>query len=183
MVMVVGDITGYSTMSQVTDLKLMAEGLHALWDQLGQILREHRGTLNHYAGDALYAVWNLQSLPEANELGIDFALAANRRIEQIGPDLPLRRSDGSPIQMGWAVVQGMAALASMVRLSEAVVGDSTNVAFRLSGIAGRDGRAAIMATDVVHDAVEGQYIWGDAAEVEIKGRHGKQTVYPVLKRR
>ncbi|BCI92320.1 hypothetical protein NIIDMKKI_75260 [Mycobacterium kansasii] len=70
----------------------------------------------------------------------------------------------------------------MVRLSEAIVGDSTNVAFRLSGIAGRAGRAPVMVTDVVHDAVESQYVWGDPEEVAIKGRHGKQIVYPVLKR-
>src|SRR5262249_18479406 len=34
MVMVVGDITNYSTISQVTDPKLMAQGLQILWEQL-----------------------------------------------------------------------------------------------------------------------------------------------------
>ncbi|WP_364466508.1 adenylate/guanylate cyclase domain-containing protein [Mycobacterium kansasii ATCC 12478] len=182
MVMVVGDITSYSTISEATDHKLIAQGLQALWKQLSRVLHEYHGTLNHYAGDALYAVWDLNALPQANELAIDFALAANHRVEEIGPELPLRQEDGSPIQMGWAVVQGKAALTSMVRLSEAIVGDSTNVAFRLSGIAGRAGRAPVMVTDVVHDAVESQYVWGDPEEVAIKGRHGKQIVYPVLKR-
>lgn len=183
MLMVVGDITGYSTISEATDHKLIAQGLQTLWERLAQVLHEYQGTLNHYAGDALYAVWELKTLPQANELAIDFALSANRQVDEIGPDLPLRQEDGSPIQMGWAVVQGQAARTSMVRLSEAIIGDSTNVAFRLSGIAGRDGRAPVMVTDLVHAAVSSQYLWGEPEQVAIKGRHGKQTVYPVLGRR
>ncbi len=183
MVMVVGDISGYSTISQITDNKVIALSLHTLWQQLDEVLREHRGTINHYAGDALYAVWELGASPQANELAIDFALAANQRVEDIGHELPLRQADGSPIRMGWGVVQGKAALTAIARLAEAVVGDSTNLAFRLAGIAGRDGRAAVMVTDVVHAAVEAQYSWGHAEQVEIKGRSGTQTVYPVLTRR
>ena len=41
--------------------------------------RAHRGTLNHYAGDALYAVWELSALPQANALAVEFALAETAR--------------------------------------------------------------------------------------------------------
>jgi adenylate cyclase len=180
MVMVVGDITNYSTISQVTDNKVIATSLNHLWQELGHILRAHRGTLNHYAGDALYAVWDLQMLPSANELAIDFALAANQRVEELGPQLPLRGPDGSPIHMGWGVVQGMAALAAMTRSVEAVIGDATNVAFRLSGLAGRLGRHAVMVTSAVHVAAEGKFVWGDPEQVELKGRSGQEIVYPVI---
>jgi adenylate cyclase len=182
MVMVVGDITNYSTIAQVTDNTVMAQSLNILWQQLGRVLRAHRGTLNHYAGDALYAVWELQSLPLANELAVDFALAANQRVEELGPELPLRGPDGSPIHMGWGVVQGLAALAAMTRSVEAVIGDSTNLAFRLAGLAGRHGRAAVMVTKGVHNVVEAQFIWGEAQHVEIKGRRGMETVFPVIAR-
>ena len=182
MVMVVGDITNYSTISEVTDNKVIASSLNYLWRDLRHILRAHRGTLNHYAGDALYAVWELRTLPEANELAVDFALAANQKVEELGPELPLREPDGSTIHMGWGVVQGMAAMAAMTRTVEAVIGDATNVAFRLAGIAGRAGRAAVMVTDAVHAAVEAQYIWGDREQVAIKGRSGTETVYPVVAR-
>jgi class 3 adenylate cyclase len=182
MVMVVGDITNYSTISEVTDNTVMATSLNHLWRELRGMLRDHRGTLNHYAGDAMYAVWELRSLPEANELAIDFALAASRKVEEFAPTLPLRDEDGLPIHMGWAVVQGSAAIAAMTRTVEAVIGDATNVAFRLSGIAGRGGRAAVMVTDAVHKAVAAQYVWGDPEQVAIKGRKLAETVYPVLRR-
>ena len=85
--------------------------------------------------------------------------------------------------MGWGVVQGMAALAPMTRSADAVIGDSTNVAFRLAGLAGRHGRAAVMVTSGVHGAVAEQFSWGQAEDVEIRGRRGKQTVFPVTARK
>jgi adenylate cyclase len=182
MVMVVGDITNYSTISEITDNQVIARSLNYLWHELGRVLRVHHGTLNHYAGDALYAVWELRTIPNANELAIDFALAANRRVDEIAPTLPLRGPDGSPIRMGWGVVQGRAAIAAMTRTVTAVIGDATNVAFRLAGIAGRAGRPVVMVSARVHDAVEPQYVWGHSEQVEIKGRRGMETVYSVVAR-
>lgn len=182
MVMVVGDIVNYSTISQVTDEQIMAQSLHTLWHRLGGVLQAHRGTLNHYAGDALFAVWEVGRFPDATERAIDFALAANRLVDDLGPELPLRSPDGSPIRMGWGVVQGMAALAAMTRSVDAIIGDATNVAFRLAGLAGRHGRAAVMVTSSVHQAVAPKFAWGEGESVEIKGRRGMETVFPVIAR-
>ncbi len=182
MVMVVGDIVNYSTISQVTDEGVMAHSLHTLWHQLGGVLVDHHGTLSHYAGDALFAVWELGRFPAAAELAIDFALAANSLVEELAPELPLRGPDGSPIHMGWGVVQGTAAQAAMSRATDAVIGDSANVAFRLAGLAGRQGRAVVMVTSAVRLAVAAQFKWGESERVEIKGRHGTETVYPVIGR-
>jgi adenylate cyclase len=182
MVMVVGDIVNYSTISQVTDEGEIAQSLQTLWHELGAVLGDHHGTLSHYAGDALFAVWDSGRFPAAAELAIDFALIANRLVEELGPRLSLRDPDGQPIRMGWGVVQGMAALAAMTRSADAVIGDSANVAFRLAGLAGRHGRAAVMVTNTVRLAVVTQFIWGEREHVEIKGRSGTETVFPVVKR-
>jgi adenylate cyclase len=182
MVMVVGDIINYSTISQVTDERVMAQSLHTLWHQLSGVLHAHHGTLNHYAGDAMFAVWEAGRFPDATELAIDFALAADRLVEELGPELPLRGPDGLPIRMGWGVVVGMTALAAMTRSVEAVIGDATNVAFRLAGLAGRDGRAAVMVTSGLRSAVAAQFTWGESEDVEIKGRRGMETIFPVIAR-
>ena len=182
MVMVVGDITSYSTISEVTDNRVIATSLNLLWRELGRILTTHHGTLSHYAGDALYAVWELRTHPQANELAIDFALAANKRVGELGPELPLRTPDGSPIQMGWGIVQGTAAVAAMPRSVEAVIGDSTNVAFRLAGLAGRQGRHAVMVTNAVHNTGETSFIWGEPEQVALRGRRERETVFPLIGR-
>ncbi len=181
MVLVVGDIVNYSTISQVTDNNTIALSLQRLWGELGAVLTAHRGTLNHYAGDALYAVWDPDGLPDASELAIDFALAADRRLEQFSHELALRGPDGRPVQMGWSVVAGDVAVTSMTR-SDAVIGDATNLAFRLSGIAGRDGRARVMVTSRIKAGVLHSYRWGDPEDVDTKGRTGRETIHPVLGR-
>src|SRR5262249_18038833 len=122
----------------------------------------------------------LDTLPDGIQLAIKFALAANQRVEELGPALPLRNPQGQPIHMGWGVVVGVAALAAMTRSVEAVIGDSTNVGVRLAGLAGRDGRAPVMVTGVVHDAVKNKFLWGDAEQVLLKGRQTTETVYPVI---
>jgi class 3 adenylate cyclase len=160
----------------------MARGLHTLWHQLRSALHAHHGTVSHYAGDALFAVWEQRLFPDAVGHAIDFALAANQLVDELGPELPLRNPDGTPIRMGWGVVQGMAAVAAMTRSADAVIGDSANVAFRLSGLAGRDGRAPVMVTSAARQAVAAQFNWGRAERVELKGRHGMETVFPVIAR-
>jgi len=183
MVMVVGDIVNYSTISQRTDEAVMARSLNTLWQQLGEVLRGHQGTLSYYAGDALFATWELHRFPDAAELGIGFALAADELVARRASGLPLRAPDGAPIRMGWGVVAGMAAVAPMSRSTDAVIGDAANVAFRLAGLAGRDGRAAVLATRGVPRYAATRFNWGEAQQVELKGRLGTETVVPVAPRR
>jgi class 3 adenylate cyclase len=180
MVKVVGDIVNYSTIAQVTDERVMARSLQMLWHGLRRVMHEQRGTLSHYAGDAVLAVWEMRRFPNAAELAIEFALAADRLVTELAPQLPLRGPDGLPIRMGWGVVQGMAAVAAMTRSTDAVIGDSANVAFRLAGLAGRQGRAAVLVTSGVRRAVKGKFAWGESELVEIKGRRGTETVFPIL---
>lgn len=182
MVMVVGDIVSYSTISEVIDSRVLAENMSTLWSRLDQILGAHHGTLNHYAGDAIYAVWNAQTQASAHASAIDFALAANRAATTLGPSLALRDPHGAPIRMGWGVVHGSATKTAMAGAVATVLGDSTNLAFRLASIAGRDGRAAIVVTDRVHDAVADLYVWGVPENVTVKGRQTRETIYPVVSR-
>jgi len=182
MVMVVGDVIEFSTISEVTDSRVLAESMAMLWSRLDETLRDHRGTLSNYAGDAIYAVWDAQAQTGAHAMAIDFALAAHRAVEALSSSLPLRDSAGAPIRMGWSVVHGSAAQAAMARSAAAILGDSTNLAFRLASIAGRAGRAPVLVAGRVHDAVEKLYLWGVSDEVTVKGRRTRETIYPVIGR-
>lgn len=182
MVMVVGDILSYSTISESTDSRVLAESLSTLWFRLDEILGTHNGTLSNYAGDAIYAVWNTQTQDGAHALAIDFALAADRAVTTSGPSLALRDADGLPIRMGWGVVHGAAAQTAMAGAVATILGDATNLAFRLASIAGREGRASVLVTEQVHDLVADLYLWGVPEQVTVKGRRTRETVYPVVSR-
>ena len=51
-----------------------------------------------------------------------------------------------------------------------MLGDATNVAFRLSGIAGRDGRPEVLVTDAVCRSVEAGFAFTPLAAIQVKGR-------------
>jgi adenylate cyclase len=88
-----------------------------------------------------------------------------------------------PVVVGVGDVEGgHCRIGAMTRSVDAVSGDATNVAFRLAALAGRHGRAAVMVTGGVHRAVGPQFAWGKSEHVEIKGRSGLETVFPVIAR-
>jgi class 3 adenylate cyclase len=182
MAMVVGDITNYTTISQVTASEVVAQSLQLVYEEIMGVLAVHRGTLSHYAGDAIYAVWESDQIERAGELAVDFALAASRRVAELAPSLPLRAPDGSGVHMGWAVVHGLVAVTTLTHATVSVVGDATNLAFRLSGLAGRGGRSPVLASSSVHAMVRDSFRWGAPEQVDTKGRTGQETVYPILSR-
>jgi class 3 adenylate cyclase len=178
--MSVGDILNYSTISQYTESGVMLEALEILYSGLRGILERHKGTLSDYAGDAMFAVWEMEHQEDGGELAINFALEAVEGVRQLGPMLPIRAPDGNPIRMGWGIVLGDAAVSSLTGSLVSVVGDATNLAFRLSGLAGRDGRPSVLVTAALRELVADRFVWGEAADVEVKGRTGTETVYGVL---
>ena len=181
LVLVVGDIIGYSTITQLSDSEVVLNSIDALFGRIRELLTQHRGTLKDYIGDAVFAIWEPDHDPDAVGRAVAFALDACRELDALAPTLPARSPDGSPLRMGWAVVLG-SAIESPLEGSQggALVGDAVNLAFRLSGLAGRDGRAAVVVTQGVADAVGDVVRYTDPEDVVVKGRTGEERIYGVI---
>jgi adenylate cyclase len=177
MVLVVGDLVGYSTISEVTDSSVVLDSLDVLWDGLRRLLMEHGGTLNSYAGDALFAVWESDPIDDAAVHAADFVRAAQRHVRETAPALTIRTLEGSPVQMGWAVVLGPVAVSTLTRAQPAVIGDTTNLAFRLSGRAARDGLPEILVNATAREILGDRYEWGEPHTVTVKGRSAEEVVF------
>ncbi len=72
--------------------------------------------------------------------------------------------------MGWGVAAGPAAVSMLTGMLVSVLGDATNVAFRLSGVAGRDGRPDVLVTDAVYRATAASFAFTAPSAIEVKGR-------------
>jgi adenylate cyclase len=182
LVMAVGDIASYSTITQVTDSDLVAEALETVYGSLRKLLTRHRGRLADYAGDAMFVIWDTEDLEDAAVRAVEFTLDAVDMVAEIAPTLPIRDPDGRPVRLGWAVVEGTASVGSLTGALIAVVGDATNLAFRLSGLSGREGRPAVIITDKVQALAGDRYVYGAAEDVTVKGRSGAETIMGVLGR-
>lgn len=181
-VLVVGDIIGYSTISEYTPDETLATALDELYKSLRNVLREYRGTFVNYQGDAFFALWELDDNGHRNapELAVEFCLMAVKTIERLAPSLPLRDPEDAPIHMGWAVVMGDGAVGSLTGAPMTVLGDAANLAFRLSGLAARAGRDAVVVTDAVAAATRTSFSFGEPEEVVVKGRVAPCTFLGVL---
>jgi adenylate cyclase len=170
MVMVVGDIVGFSTIAENTADLVLLENVDRLYAGLQQILSGHRGTLSNYMGDAFFATWEAAAVPDAARLAVAFAVEAAETVPRIASGLDLRDPGGGPVRMGWGVARGPAAVSLITGMLVTVLGDTTNVAFRLSGIAGRDGQPAVLVTDAVYQGTTESFAFTEPSAIQVKGR-------------
>jgi adenylate cyclase len=177
MAMVVGDIVGYSTISEYTDADTLIESLGRLYGELFELLVPHGGTLNNYVGDAFFAVWEVDRDPDAARHATEFALAAARLVTEVSGSLQIRDPDGSPMRMGWAVAEGLVGVSTLTGRLATVLGDATNLAFRISGLAGRQGRGEVLVTESVQVLGGSRFRFDSAEEVFVKGRTAAVRIF------
>ena len=139
MLMVVGDIVSFSAIAEYTGDRLLLENIDRLYAELRQILARHHGTLSNYVGDAFFATWEADAIPDAARAATAFAA-------------------------------GPAAVSLLTGMLVTVLGDATNVAFRLSGLAGRDGRPDVLVTDAVHRTTAASFAFTAPSAIQVKGR-------------
>ena len=122
-------------------------------------------------GDAFFATWEAAAVPDAARAAVAFAVEAAEIVPRIAAGLDLRDPAGEALRMGWGVASGPAAVSLLTGMLVSVLGDTTNVAFRLSGIAGRDGRPDVLVTDAVHRATATSFAFTPPSAIRVKGRN------------
>ena len=184
MVMAVGDIIGFSTIAETAGDRVLLENIDRLYAGLREILARHHGTLSNYVGDAFFATWEAAArdgaAPEEAAAGggtldparsaVAFTVEAAETMPLIAAGLDLRDPGGGPLRMGWGVALGPAAVSQLTGMLVTVLGDATNVAFRLSGLAGRDGRPGVLVTDAVYRATPAAFAFTSPSAIQVKGR-------------
>jgi class 3 adenylate cyclase len=171
----VGDIVNYTTLTETSGAVAVATSAEQLWREVRPLVIQHGGTVNNYAGDAVLATWEAKE-NDGVAAAVRCALAADEAVTARASGLELRAPDGGPIAMGWAVTVGEVAVGRTSPSKLAVFGDAVNLAFRLSGIAGREGMPAVLVTDEVAGATPPEVGLGQPTEVEVKGKTGVTSV-------
>lgn len=177
MAVLVGDIVNYTPLTEAIGPVAVATAAEQLWREVRPLVIEHGGTVNSYAGDAILATWDAS---EGAGVGgaVRCAVAADAGVRRRAPGLDVRALDGEPIRMGWAVTVGEVAIGRTSPSKLAVFGDAVNLAFRLSGLAGRDGMPAVLVTDDIARADPAGVVVGEPATVAVKGKAEPVTVHP-----
>jgi class 3 adenylate cyclase len=176
---VAGDIVGYSSLSQHVESDVLIETVGRLFALLRPLLSQRGGTLGHYAGDAFLGVWTADDERANARSAVHFALDADAAVRNVASSLPLARATGSEIRMGWGVAFGRTAIASLSGSLITVLGDTVNLAFRVASLAGREGRAPVLASSAIRELAADEADYGATEIYEVKGRTGAEPFHPV----
>ncbi len=178
---VVADVREFSTFSQAHASADVYALMKEIFDAFSSIVFDCKGTIKDYAGDAVYAFWDhhVEPMRQRAVLACQAAIQQTLAINEIRTTLSGKNSATANLEMGWGITTGKVTLSHYgSRAADlALVGDCTNLAFRLSGIANKDLSDKIIICSQTADLVRNDFALQDLGTIPIKGRKGKEHVF------
>lgn len=167
------DVRGFSALAEQMSPRALAELLAKHLASMAEVVLEHGGMIDKFAGDAVMAVFGVpDAQPDHAERGLTCALAMQARQAEL--------NDGSevPLHIGIGVNTGIVMAGTVGgggRLEYTVLGDAVNVAQRLQGVAAAGEVVASAATVGAAPTVAAEHVGAQ----EVKGRTEPVDVYRV----
>ena len=178
---VVADVREFSTFSQTQASADVYALMKEIFEAFSQIVVAHKGTIKDYAGDAVYAFWDhhVEPIRQQAVLACQAAIQQSQAIHDIRAQLAGKNEAAAELEMGWGITTGIVTLSHYGSRSAdlAVVGDCTNLAFRLSGIANKDVPDKIIICSQTAELIGDDFTLQDLGSISIKGRDGKEHVF------
>ena len=181
---VVADVREFSGFSQVYGSSDVYAVMKEIFDTFSAIVHNFRGTVKDYAGDAVYAFWDHDVEPMSSRavLACQAAIKQMQTMNEIRTKLSSKNIAADHLQMGWGITTGTVTLSHYgSRAADlALVGDCTNLAFRLSGIANKEFSEKIVICSHTAELVRNDLSVKDLGTVTVKGRKGKEHVFALI---
>jgi adenylate cyclase len=178
---VVADVREFTTFSQENASSDVYALMKEIFDTFSAIVYNFKGTIKDYAGDAVYAFWDHTVEPIGTQavLACQAAIRQTQTINEIRAKLSGKNIASDNLQMGWGITTGKVTMSHYgSRAADlALVGDCTNLAFRLSGLANKQLSEKIVICSQTAELIRNDLKIKDLGNVEIKGRTGKEHVF------
>jgi class 3 adenylate cyclase len=150
---------------------------------LSPVILDFNGTIKDYAGDAVFAFWDHHSKPRTEQalLACKAALKQAQTVRGIRGSLSNSNPAVQDLRIGWGVTTGKVTISHYgSRVADvAIVGDSTNLAFRLSAMANKDFPSEILICSQTAALVRKGLSISDLGFVSIRGRSGREKIFGI----
>jgi len=160
------DMVGFTSFSESTSTEEVVEVLNKHFEVFHRVIDYYGGHVDKYIGDAVMAVFNHPNEdPDHARHAVKAGLAMTMACSKLG----VLRANGEPIQFRVGLNRGQAIVGNIgaaERLEYTVIGDTVNVASRMSGL-GEGGQVVMSYSTFAHigDGFDFQSI----GEREVKG--------------
>ncbi|HMA79852.1 MAG TPA: adenylate/guanylate cyclase domain-containing protein, partial [Candidatus Binatia bacterium] len=178
-VVVFCDLRGFTAFAETAEPEEVMNILHEYHAEMGRLIIEYEGTLEHFAGDGMMIFFNDPVLlPNPAERAVRMTLAMRERVK----DLTVKwRKLGHELGFGVGIAQGYATIGAIGyegRWEYGAIGSVPNLAARLCGEA-KPGEILVPQRLLaqVEDWVETESV----GELTLKGFHRPVAAYRILK--
>jgi len=161
------DLRGFTAFAETASPEDVMGVLHEYHGEMGRLIMEREGTLEHFAGDGLMVFFNDPvEVPDATERAIRMAVAMRGRVEAL---VPSWRQRGYDLHFGVGIANGIATLGAIGfegRWDYGAIGSVSNLAARLCSEA-KPGQ--ILVSRTILSMVEGLVTAKPVGELMLKG--------------
>lgn len=174
------DMRGFTRLAENLPPTEVQALLNEVFNRLTRVIRERRGTIDKYIGDAIMAFWGAPLADPAHAAhAVDAALALVAEVAHINQE---RSHLGSPpifVSIGLSTgSMCVGDLGSDLRRSYTVIGDAVNLGARIEGLTRHYG-VDVLASDATREHA-GAFEWQALDRVRVKGRSGIVTLWRPL---
>jgi adenylate cyclase len=174
------DIRGFTALSEGMAAAELAAMMNAFFTAMAAIVREQRGTLDKYLGDAVMAFWGAPVSDARHAThSVMAALAMQQSVWELNRSFPTH--GWPPLEIGIGVNSGLVTVGDMGsrdRRSYTVLGDAVNLAARLEKLTAYYG-VGVLIGEATCAALVG-VACREVDRVRVKGRSGAVTLYEPL---
>ncbi len=171
------DLRGFTAFTETSDPEDVMHVLHEYHEAMGQLIMQHAGTIEHFAGDGMMIYFN-DPLKVDNPAAVAVRMAIT--MQQRFADLVSGwRKRGYALSMGIGIAQGYATIGNIGfegRRDYGVIGNVTNLAARLCGEAAG---GQILISQRVLGFVADFALTESVGELQLKGFHRPTPAYAV----
>lgn len=175
MAILFSDIRSFTTLSGSMTPDQTFRFVNSYLTRIGPIIREYRGFIDKYIGDAIMALF-----PDNARDAVDAAVSMQRRVVVYNQERA--RAGYAPVEIGIGIHYGdlmLGAIGEDLRFETTVISDAVNIASRLESLT-KTFRVLILASgDVMQTADPSAYCSRRLGDVQVKGATHPVTLYEV----
>jgi adenylate cyclase len=173
--LLVCDIRGFSTMSEILPGAEMAQTLGAWFRETGNMVAQSGGTIDKFIGDAMLAYWAGAGRAPAD---CGTAFAAAKMMMTLADSR--KWANGAPFRIAIALHYGKVTCSNVGVAAErdaTIIGDAVNTVFRLEGISKELNQRVVMSGDFADHMPELMRKFNEFGERTLKGKSQAVRVY------
>ncbi len=176
------DVVGFTTLSETMDAEEVTELINDLWAQLDGRIAAFGGRIDKHIGDALMALWGVESAREDDpERAVRAALAMQEEVNAFNEQMRSRRRlpDDVVLELRVGINTGPVLLGQVGLTREfTAMGDTVNLANRLEQAAPLGG---VLVAHNTFRHVRGVFDARSLGPIQVRGRHEAVPAYVILR--